>query len=150
MDILAKTETVSKLVPIQKVPKPSPDDYLNKDVVELFTEDGERFAHFMGYGYYVEGDAEPEYRFLEYVHNTITIDEFADSTGECSSDDYNEQYNFAHHCYIEDCNAARLVEIYEKGFGGKRLRPITRATAKSLPDGFYLWDWIKERNSKKN
>ena len=126
-------------------------DYLDKDVVELFTDGGQRFVHFMGYGYYVgeSMNEKPEqvYRFLEFVYNTIPIEKFVNDPEDMSSDLYNEYFNSGHHEYIEDCDEARVLSIYETGFGGM-LKPISRSTAASLPDGFYLWDSLREKEEK--
>ena len=114
-------------------------DYIERDVVELFTDNsGSRFVHFMGFGYAAEDDVTHPFRFLEFVRNIIPLDAFCEDSGR-SSDDYNEAYNAGHHCYIEDCTENRIEEIYEKGFG-KVPEPISRKTARTLPNGFYLWD----------
>lgn len=125
-------------------------DYLEKDVIEIFTEEnGKRYAHFMGYGYTVDGVDENNCRFLEYVHNTIPLELFVNDPENRGSDEYNADLNNDHHCYIEDCNETRLIEIYEKGFGGILPR-TTREKAAALPDGFYLLDEGANRHAAGN
>lgn len=113
-------------------------EYLEKDVIEILTEEGQKYVHFMGYAYYFEGDGD-EYRIVEYVHNTIPLDVLMREPGKCS-DEFHEEYNAGHSENITDCDEIAVIKFYETGFGGKTPAPISLNNLRFAPDGFYLWD----------
>lgn len=113
------------------------DDYCEATIVEIYTDGGTRYVHYMGYGYYsVEDDDEVKpYRFTEYTWFIVPLRDVL-KTGiynyECENADQYKQY-------IEDCTEERCKEIYETYNNGEMPKLIFEDEVDmNTPDGFYI------------
>lgn len=92
-------------------------DYCDKTIFSVFIgDDGMKYVHFLGYGYYVGEPAEKPYRFVDY---TFFIALLSDVVKEGFSE-YESEYSDQFKQYVSDYNEEDLIDVVEHYDGGRK------------------------------
>lgn len=111
------------------------NDYCEKTVFAIEEEDGLKYCHFSGYGYYAGTEIVPgkPYRFVEYTFCYAPLEEVIRfGFSECES-----YYGPESKQYVTDCTEKEMYDIYkhyDNGSAPKELSEITMET----PCGCYI------------
>ena len=97
-------------------------------------EDGERFVHVCGYGYYVGEPEDKPYRILDYCGLIAPLGDVI----KMGLEEFEEKYGPEVNQYIKNVSLAELCRIYTHYDNGNAPIPISELDL-NTPDGCYLW-----------
>lgn len=102
-------------------------------IIAVEEENGRKYVHFFGYGYYADDGTDTPYRFLEY---TFLIAPLEDVLKEGVAD-YESNHQDSCKQYITDCNEEKCLDIYRHYDNGKQPKLLSELTL-DTPVGTYI------------
>lgn len=113
------------------------DQYLDKDIIDIFEINGEKYIHFFGYGYESEENKDngfKEYRILEYVGFCVPLHDVI----KCGYSEYLDRYSeFFKQC-ISDVTYMELTDAYQHWDNGNEPEFLEELTLETKP-GCYIY-----------
>ena len=110
-------------------------NYIENTIFDINTnKDGERYVHFLGYGYAAdEIEKGKPYRFLEYTFFEAPLKDVLSVGFYAYENKYSEQYNQ----YVQDCDKQTCLDTYLHYNNGSAPIPIDSIDI-NTPDGCYV------------
>jgi len=84
------------------------DEVLERTIVEIFTDGGEKKIHYYAYGYDCCDGGKTPYRFVEYTFFIAPLREVLDKGAYLYEEDFGYQYKQ----YVEDCSEEKCLNNY--------------------------------------
>ena len=111
-------------------------NYLDRDVIDIVNQNGEKYIHFLGYGYESEASDDNDdryYRIIEFIGCISPLKEVLDM----GYTNWMESC-YGHNAFIEDVTYDELVDSYEHWNCGKMPEFLTDLTM-DTPYGTYIY-----------
>lgn len=111
-------------------------NFLEKTIISISDENGERMIKFLGYGYFSEGSEPPQcFRLLEYCFFEAPLNEvLAVGTAE-----YESEHSDRYKQYITDCTEEELQSFISHYDNGNAPVPLPASELNAFtPNGTYI------------